>query len=70
MLAEESLGTPPARASVLGKDAKKNLRSYPLQESLLKIRREQREHLKREVGQAKEGNGPGSWDVEFLRQGL
>ena len=30
-----------------------------MQESLLKIRREQRDHLKRELGQAKEGNGPG-----------
>ena len=38
-------------ALVLGKDTKKNLRSYLLQETLLKIRREQRGNLKREVGQ-------------------
>lgn len=46
-------------ALVLGKDTKKNLRSYLLQESLLKLKREQRAYLKREVDQAKESNGSG-----------
>lgn len=32
------------RASVPGKDAKKNLRSYPLQESLLIVRKERTGH--------------------------
>ena len=36
----------------------------------MKVKREQREYLKREVGQAKEANGLGeSWGVGFLRQG-
>lgn len=37
---------------VPGKEAKKNLRAYPLRESLSKTRKkQQREDLKREVGQ-------------------
>ena len=31
-------------------------------------RREQREHLKREVGQSNRGNGPRGLGAEFLRQ--
>ena len=40
-------------ASVLGKDTKKNLRSYLLQESLLKTRKERTERTLQEI------DGPG-----------
>lgn len=68
MLVEESLEIPLAVTLVPGKDAKKSLRAYLLQESLLKIKKEERQHLKRVVGQAKEENSPGGQAVEFLRQ--
>ena len=50
---------------VLGKDAKKNLSSYPLQEFV--EAREKTEHLKREVGQAKGGNSTGGLSVPSFK---
>ena len=41
---------------VLGKDTKKNLRSYTWGKNSL-LKKEQKEHIKREVGQAKRGTG-------------
>ena len=65
VLVEESLEIPLAVALVPGKDAKKSLRAYLLQESLWKIKKEERQYLKKVVGQGEEENSPGSQGVEF-----
>ena len=56
---------PPLRTFVLGKDTKKNLRSYPCKTSLLK-----KEYLKQEVGQAKRGSRIGMISTVFFKMRL
>ena len=58
----------PLWAFVLGKDTKKNLRSYPWQKQVLK--KVQKEHLKGEVGQVKRGTGPRLMRYRFFKTGL
>ena len=56
---------PPLRTVILGKDTKKNLRSYPCKTSLLK-----KEYLKQEVGQAKRGSRIGMISTVFFKMRL
>ena len=52
------------------KDIKKNLRSYPLQQSLLNIRKEKERPPQERGGSDRNTMVPEGWDVEFLRQGF
>ena len=54
---------------VLGKDTKKNLRSYTWGKNSL-LKKEQKGHIKREVGQAKRGTGAGMVMYGVFKTGL
>lgn len=68
VLVKESLETPPPMASGFGKDAKKNLSSYPLQESLLKTRKERIPQERDGLGQG--DNGPGGLGCRVFKASL